>query len=251
MKLVNLETIFAAPTPVCVPEGDSCSEQIVYLGNRLGYSALYRQKRGEREAADALVKGGRSGRFELLHLYRSGIDASDLGLVVFSSKSNERDVLYFLGDFCRAGKEALEYRKRIRCKNVFFVEGNHDIGTRKIASEFRWWKQLAEVKVNGHVIVLCHYAMRLWHHSFRGSWQLYGHSHGRLPDDPAALSMDVGVDTHELRPWHLDEIAARMNHKAEALRNAARHEAINSIARAELEAGTYDKVVLPEGAEDA
>ncbi len=106
------------------------------------------------------------------------------------------------------------------------------------------------MKINDHVIVLCHYAMRGWHHSFRGSWHLYGHSHGRLPDDPAAQSMDVGVDTHEFRPWHLDEIAARMNHKAEALRDAVRHEAINSIARAELEAGTYDKVVLPEGAED-
>ena len=33
-------------------------------------------------------------------------------------------------------------------------------------------------------------------------------------------------------------------------RDEARHEAINNMARAELEAGTYDKVVLPEGAED-
>ena len=33
-------------------------------------------------------------------------------------------------------------------------------------------------------------------------------------------------------------------------RDAARHEAINNMARAEVEAGTYDKVVLPEGAED-
>jgi excisionase family DNA binding protein len=33
-------------------------------------------------------------------------------------------------------------------------------------------------------------------------------------------------------------------------RDAARHEAINRMAKAELEAGTYDKVVLPEGAED-
>ena len=33
-------------------------------------------------------------------------------------------------------------------------------------------------------------------------------------------------------------------------RDAARHEAINNMARSELEAGTYDKVVLPEGAED-
>ncbi len=33
-------------------------------------------------------------------------------------------------------------------------------------------------------------------------------------------------------------------------RDAARHEAINSMARAEMAAGTYDKAVLPEGAED-
>lgn len=128
----------------------------------------------------------------------------------------ERDLLYFLGDFCRSGKKALDYRKKIRCKNIFFVEDNHDTSTRKIASEFRWWKQLAEVRINGQVVVLCYYAMRVWHHSFRGSWHLYGHSHGRLPDDAAALSMDVGVDTHHFHPWHFDEIAARMNEKVKA-----------------------------------
>lgn len=33
-------------------------------------------------------------------------------------------------------------------------------------------------------------------------------------------------------------------------RDAARHEAINRMAKIEMEAGTYDEVVLPEGAED-
>jgi excisionase family DNA binding protein len=33
-------------------------------------------------------------------------------------------------------------------------------------------------------------------------------------------------------------------------RDQARHEAINNMARAEMEAGTYDNVVLPDGAED-
>ena len=134
-----------------------------------------------------------------------------------NSSVREGDSLYFLGDFCRgSGKEPLDYRKRIRCKNIFFIEGNHDAGTRKIANEFGWWKQLAEVKIDGQLIVLCHYAMRVWHHSFRGAWHLYGHSHGRLADDPAALSMDVGVDTHEFRPWHIDEIRTRMDEKAKA-----------------------------------
>jgi hypothetical protein len=31
-----------------------------------------------------------------------------------------------------------------------------------------------------------------------------------------ALSMDVGVDSHGLRPWHFDEIADIMRRKAEA-----------------------------------
>ena len=33
-------------------------------------------------------------------------------------------------------------------------------------------------------------------------------------------------------------------------RDAARHEAINNMARTEMEAGTYDRVLLPEGSED-
>ena len=33
-------------------------------------------------------------------------------------------------------------------------------------------------------------------------------------------------------------------------RDAARHAAIDNMAKAEMEAGTYDKVILPEGAED-
>ena len=33
-------------------------------------------------------------------------------------------------------------------------------------------------------------------------------------------------------------------------RDTARHEALDRMAKTELEAGTYDKVVLPEGAEE-
>jgi len=56
-------------------------------------------------------------------------------------------------------------------------------------------------------------ALRVWNQSNRGSWHLYGHSHGRLPEVPNSLSMDVGVDTHDFRPWHFDEIKAVMNER--------------------------------------
>jgi len=58
--------------------------------------------------------------------------------------------------------------------------------------------------------------MKVWPNHSRGAWQLYGHSHGNLPDDPISLSMDVGVDTHDFRPWQFDEIQAVMKVKAEA-----------------------------------
>ncbi len=81
---------------------------------------------------------------------------------------------------------------------------------------FTSWSSLSEVKVGKQGIVLCHYAMKVWPHHSRGTWQLYGHSHGKLPDDPPSLSMDVGVDSHDFRPWHFEEIQAIMRTKAEA-----------------------------------
>jgi calcineurin-like phosphoesterase family protein len=135
----------------------------------------------------------------------------------------ERDELYFLGDFCLGNRQTAEaYRRQIRCKSIYFVCGNHDQAARQIASQFVWFKDIAEIAASGQHIVLCHYAMRSWNGAYQGSWHLYGHSHGRLPDDPLALSMDVGVDTHDFTPWHLDEIKRIMQAKAEAIRQAGR-----------------------------
>lgn len=127
------------------------------------------------------------------------------------------DVLYFLGDFCMGGPKAVAfYRDQIACKTIHFIDGNHDRTARKVQHVFTSWSSLSEIKVGKQGIVLCHYAMKVWPHHSRGTWQLYGHSHGNLPDDPLSLSMDVGVDSHDFKPWHFDEIQTIMKTKAEA-----------------------------------
>lgn len=127
------------------------------------------------------------------------------------------DVLYFLGDFCLGSQaRVVAYRRRIRCQKILAVPGNHDKQARKLNEEFCWLDNLAEVSIHGQPIVLCHYALRVWNQSNRGSWHLYGHSHGRLPEIPTSLSIDVGVDTHDFRPWHYDEIDDLMRKKSEA-----------------------------------
>jgi calcineurin-like phosphoesterase family protein len=125
------------------------------------------------------------------------------------------DVLYFLGDFCLGRAEHVTaYRKRLNCKTIHFIEGNHDKPARKLQHLFASWACLSEINVAKQRIVLCHYAMRVWPHHARGAWHLYGHSHGNLPDEPLSLSLDVGVDVHDFRPWHFDEIQTVMMAKA-------------------------------------
>lgn len=55
------------------------------------------------------------------------------------------------------------------------------------------------------VIVLCHYALRVWDRSHYGSWHLYGHSHGNLIG--IGKSFDVGVDAMtDFVPINMDEV---------------------------------------------
>ena len=143
-----------------------------------------------------------------------------------SAKAN--DILYFLGDFCIGSKaRALQHREQIRCRKIFALAGNHDKEARKLTEEFSWLNNLAEISIHGQPIVLCHYALRVWNRSHHGAWHLYGHSHGNLPDTPTSLSMDVGVDTHDFRPWHFDQINLLMTEKAKRLNELRRTDPLN------------------------
>jgi calcineurin-like phosphoesterase family protein len=141
------------------------------------------------------------------------VEEMDQAIVERLNASVKRDdVLCFLGNFSMGGKQRIfAYRRRIHCKKIFAVPGNHDKQARKLKEEFFRLDNLAEVSIHGQLIVLCHYALRVWNRSNRGSWHLYGHSHGRLPQVANSLSMDVGADTHNFRPWHFDEIKNRMS----------------------------------------
>jgi calcineurin-like phosphoesterase family protein len=56
---------------------------------------------------------------------------------------------------------------------------------------------------------VCHYAMRTWARSHYNSYQLHGHSHGRL--EPIGKQWDIGVDNNDFYPVSLDGIAEIMS----------------------------------------
>lgn len=119
------------------------------------------------------------------------------------------DIVHHVGDF--AHRATPQRMKQIfdRLNGVKFLTwGNHDDGpTRKLP-----WagppQQITEVTVEGARLVLCHYGMRTWRGKHRGTLQLYGHSHNRLPGSD--LSTDVGVDAWGYVPVTLAQIKQRL-----------------------------------------
>jgi calcineurin-like phosphoesterase family protein len=132
------------------------------------------------------------------------------------------DTLYCLGDWCLGrgsrsiGQAAASYRERINCGRIVMLWGNHDRKGRNdplFQKQFEGVHDLLEIDIAGQPIVLCHYALRVWNRSHRGAFHLYGHSHGSLPDDPAARSFDCGVDCFDYYPISMEQVVDRMSKK--------------------------------------
>lgn len=141
-----------------------------------------------------------------------------------NSSAKPNDILYHLGDFALPKKTIAHYREKIRCRNVILILGNHDPQTREGQPHSTLYNIFSRVFVmllirsviNGvrKPITLSHYAMRTWNRSHLGSWHLFGHSHGKLPDDNS-MSFDVGVDQNNYHPLSINTIANIMESKRE------------------------------------
>lgn len=109
-----------------------------------------------------------------------------------------KDVVIHGGDFSFGNKaKAMTYVDKLAGNHVF-LRGSHDYWLPKNAPSM--WEKMIE----GHYIVVCHYAMRVWPRSHYNSWQLFGHSHGKL--SPEGKQHDIGVDNNAYRPISFYEI---------------------------------------------
>lgn len=126
------------------------------------------------------------------------------------------DDLYVLGDFSfkATRSEAEELRKRINCKRVHLVPGNHDRNWTipEVADTFIVEPPIRVLKVDGLKMVLSHYPLADWQGMSRGSWHLHGHIHSprllynELNARQGLLRYDVGVDANVYSPVSLDEL---------------------------------------------
>ena len=132
------------------------------------------------------------------------------------------DHLTILGDLAMGPATRLsQWLDGIKTKNLNLVWGNHDDTAQTLVKRQPGrFKRVGDIlTIKAHLpgrpdpvsVVCCHYAMRVWNKSHYGTYHVYGHSHGSLPDDLKTRSMDVGVDTNNYCPWELIDIVSRLD----------------------------------------
>jgi calcineurin-like phosphoesterase family protein len=115
------------------------------------------------------------------------------------------DDVYIVGDlaYCTEPEYVADRVYQLRGRK-HLIRGNHDQIADTIHAEYpglfaSYTPGYLETEVEGQTIIMCHYAMREWHHALRGTWHIFGHTHGTLP--PFGKSVDVGVDNvHAIVP---------------------------------------------------
>lgn len=126
------------------------------------------------------------------------------------------DTLYHLGDysFKMTSADAADLRKRINCKDIHLIPGNHDKDWTQpaVSWAFKVEKPICVLKVEKMKLVLSHYPMADWQGMAYGSIHLHGHIHtdgmkyNELNRMQGLYRYDVGVDANGYQPVSLEEI---------------------------------------------
>ena len=137
----------------------------------------------------------------------SSIQEMDEALIFnHNSVVGEKDTVIHAGDFTLMKKREDVQRKYVRRLNGkhIFLNGSHDYW-------LAGWgmNQIWEKSIDRKYVVVCHYAMRTWARSHYNSFQLYGHSHGKL--EPVGKQWDIGVDNNNYFPISWLDVLRIMN----------------------------------------
>ena len=135
----------------------------------------------------------------------------------------KKSKVYILGDFAFKSPD-----KFIRClhgSEKILIRGNHDHYSNFIFGLFTkvYGKEnhssgFYNFQNSDYCISLSHFPMASWHRVCHGSWHLHGHCHGNMEGSnkneiSAGMRYDVGVDTNNFTPLHIDEISEIMKQK--------------------------------------
>lgn len=144
---------------------------------------------------------GHKGILQHCPTTREGKDVGEMDELMiqrWNANIKPGDTVYCLGDFTFYKDPAKIHAILERLNGaIHLITGNHCWfvkGSKQYDKYFADVKPYKEIMLDGHKLCLFHYPMVEWNNMHHGSFHLFGHVHGGLPDQPFR-SMDVGIDT--------------------------------------------------------
>lgn len=126
----------------------------------------------------------------------------------FNSLVKQNDIVYHIGDFCLGPPWAASDIYHRLNGTIHLIKGNHD-RLKNYKGLFYSVQDVLMLEIGKVSIWLSHYAHARWPHAHHGALHCFGHSHGGFPG--LGRSMDVGVDTNNYFPYHVDEVVKRLS----------------------------------------
>ena len=156
---------------------------------------------------------GAIGRFK--RPFHSVREMDEALIAHWNSVVKTDDEVWHLGDFAlHVRPERIDELLALLNGRKHLITGNND-GPETLAA--KGWESVqayAEIHLDGHALVMCHYAFRTWKNMGRGWIDLHGHSHAKLK--PQTRQFDVGVDAFDYRPVTLETILASRTRRRKA-----------------------------------
>lgn len=127
------------------------------------------------------------------------------------------DHLFYLGDLTFKMSDDLDNMLRSLSCHKYFIYGNHDqLVSHSYLSKYfdRIYDGYCELGIREQLIVMSHYPMFEWNKGHRGSWHLFGHTHGNDKNNPnigKRKTMNVGVMLNDYKPFSYLDIEEKMN----------------------------------------
>jgi calcineurin-like phosphoesterase family protein len=109
------------------------------------------------------------------------------------------DIIYHCGDLCWRSPNFTKPIIQQLNGEIHLIIGNHDKLNQELIKMFASVAHLKRIKIDGQRIWLSHFPLKTWSGQNEGTWNLHGHSHGKLINSEMN-AVDVGVINWDWSP---------------------------------------------------
>jgi len=142
--------------------------------------------------------------------FKSVSEMDEALIANWNARVNPEDIVWHLGDFA-FGHDPVRLNGLFHRLNgtKHLVIGNHD-ELNELVLPLPWatTSMINVQRIEDTLVTMCHYPMRTWPGSRKGSIHLFGHMH--LKFKGTSKSLNVGVDVCDFAPVLLKEIKSQM-----------------------------------------